>query len=497
MRARNTKADTRGPDGKLFADDKSQRARRRLRAAYLRSTVSPFALAVVTASFIGIQQARAQPAPSNTELYQMIMNLKADHERLREENARTRADAEQARTELAATRKRLQAAEDKLRQSASASVTPVTSGATSASASALVGGVPVANVYKAPPPLGPLPAVSGVNLKVDGAGGWLDGAATGFSAASVTVPLGERFGFQADSLVGMKSGDLFVGAAGHGFWRNPNVGLLGIYGSVAYVDAMSNFAAPNTGITVVKAGASGELYYGRWTLGGLAGWERTNQFGTSLDRLFDRIDLSYYLTDDFRVGLGHRFDNGLNAGALSAEYLFPSSNGLGVSVFGEGRYGESNYRAALGGLRIYFGGQNKSLIRRHREDDPPNYLVEDFLSTPRTHPIGAVPGPAGATGATGATGAGATGATGATGAVGPTGATGATGATGPTGVTGATGSTGTVGAAGATGATGPTGVTGATGAVGTVGAAGATGATGPTGPTGATGATGPTGPAGP
>jgi hypothetical protein len=456
-----------------------------MRAAYLRSTVSPLALAVVTASFIGIQQARTQPAPSNTELYQMIMSLKADDERLREETARTRAEAAQARAELAATRKRLQAAEDKLRQSASASVTPVTSGATSASASALVGGVPVANVYKAPPPLGPLPAVSGVNLKVDGAGGWLDGAATGFSAASVTVPLGERFGFQADSLVGMKSGDLFVGAAGHGFWRNPNVGLLGIYGSVAYVDAMSNFAAPNTGITVVKAGASGELYYGRWTLGGLAGWERTNQFGTSLDRLFDRIDLSYYLTDDFRVGLGHRFDNGLNAGALSAEYLFPSSNGLGVSVFGEGRYGESNYRAALGGLRIYFGGQNKSLIRRHREDDPPNYLVEDFLSTPRTHPIGALAGPTGATGATG---------------TGTTGATGATGATGPAVAAGATGAVGTAGAAGATGATGPTGptgVTGATGSVGTVGAAGATGATGPTGPTGATGATGAIGPVGP
>jgi hypothetical protein len=249
---------------------------------------------------------------------------------------------------------------------------------------------------------------------------------------------------------------------------------------------MSNFAAANTGITVVKGGASGELYYGRWTVGGVAGWERRNQFGNSFDRMFDRVDLSYYPTDDFRIGVGHRFDNGLHAGALSAEYLFPSSNGLGVSVFGEGRYGESNYRAALGGLRVYFGGQNKSLIRRHREDDPPNYLVEDFLSTPRTQPLGPVAGPTGARGATGA--AGATGA-------GITGATGATGATGvgATGATGAVGTVGALGATGATGATGPTGVTGATGAVGTVGAFGATGATGATGPTGVTGATGPQG----
>jgi len=339
--------------------------------------------------------------------------------------------------------------------------------------------VPVADVYKAPPPLGPLPAVSGVNLKVDDAGGWLNGTAAGFSAASVTVPLGAQLGFQADSLVGVKGGDLFVGAAGQAFWRNPNVGLLGLYGSVAYEDAFSNFAAPNTGIAIAKAGVTGEWYLDRWTLGGVAGWERTTQFGTSLDRMFDRIDLSYYLTDDFRLGLGHRFDNGLHAGALSAEYLFPSSNGLGVSIFGEGRYGESNYRAALGGIRVYFDGQNKSLIRRHREDDPPNYLVEDFLSTPRTRPIGSIAGPAGAKGATGASGA-----------------TGATGA-GPTGATGATGAAGTTGATGATGATGPTGVTGATGSVGPAGPVGATGATGATGPTGATGATGATGPIGP
>jgi len=121
MGARNIEIDcARNPDRDLSPDARIGRPRRRLRTAYWKSTVSPLAIAVVTASFIGIQQARTQPAPSNTELYQMILNLKADDERLREENARTRADAERARAELAATRRRLQAAEDKLRQSTSA-----------------------------------------------------------------------------------------------------------------------------------------------------------------------------------------------------------------------------------------------------------------------------------------------------------------------------------------------------------------------------------------
>ena len=121
MGARNIDVDSREPDPNSPLDDRIEHAPRRLNVAYWKSTVSPLAIAVVTASFIGIQQARTQPAPSNTELYQMIMDLKADDGRLREENARTRADAEQARVELAETRKRLQAAEDKLRRSATAS----------------------------------------------------------------------------------------------------------------------------------------------------------------------------------------------------------------------------------------------------------------------------------------------------------------------------------------------------------------------------------------
>ncbi len=44
-----------------------------------------------------------------------------------------------------------------------------------------------------------------------------------------------------------------------------------------------------------------------------------------------------------------------------------------AAVFAEGRAGESDFFGAWGGVRIYFGQKDKTLIRRHREDDPPDW----------------------------------------------------------------------------------------------------------------------------
>jgi hypothetical protein len=50
-----------------------------------------------------------------------------------------------------------------------------------------------------------------------------------------------------------------------------------------------------------------------------------------------------------------------------------------ISLFAEGRIGESDYRAVLGGLRIYFG-KSPTLIEKHRRDDPGNDLVENLFT---------------------------------------------------------------------------------------------------------------------
>jgi hypothetical protein len=41
-----------------------------------------------------------------------------------------------------------------------------------------------------------------------------------------------------------------------------------------------------------------------------------------------------------------------------------------ASAFVEGRVGSNQFEGIWGGLRVYFGQKEKSLIRRHREDDP-------------------------------------------------------------------------------------------------------------------------------
>jgi hypothetical protein len=52
----------------------------------------------------------------------------------------------------------------------------------------------------------------------------------------------------------------------------------------------------------------------------------------------------------------------------------------GLTVFFDGAvHDDENYRA-LGGVRYYFG-ESKSLIRRHREDDPRNNLIRSFANS--------------------------------------------------------------------------------------------------------------------
>ena len=65
---------------------------------------------------------------------------------------------------------------------------------------------------------------------------------------------------------------------------------------------------------------------------------------------------------------------------IDAAASVPLRGGVGMSLFAEGRYGEDDKVSAWGGLRFYFGEPGKPLIRRHREDDPPIFLVEDFIA---------------------------------------------------------------------------------------------------------------------
>jgi hypothetical protein len=70
------------------------------------------------------------------------------------------------------------------------------------------------------------------------------------------------------------------------------------------------------------------------------------------------------------LSIGHRHTAGLNAGALGFEYGVPLGRGMMSAVFAEGRVGEQNFKGIWGGVKFYFGQRDKTLIARHRQDDP-------------------------------------------------------------------------------------------------------------------------------
>jgi hypothetical protein len=231
---------------------------------------------------------------------------------------------------------------------------------------------------KAPVSTGCAQAVDGLNGKLAGYGGTFADHRIGGVTGSLTMPLGCDWGAQFDA-TGASFNDRFLGAAaGHLFWRDPAKALLGVYGSYTYWDQVG-------GVRIAHVGPEAELYMGRWTLQGVAGVEFGNNasgtVGTLIQtydiqtRFFDQVNLAYYLTDNFKAYAGHRYLGGKNALALGGEYGVPLGHGIMGSLFAEGRIGEDNYHGVWAGVRFYFGQTDKTLIRRHREDDPTDWNV--------------------------------------------------------------------------------------------------------------------------
>ncbi|MBX9759870.1 MAG: hypothetical protein K2Y29_13925 [Beijerinckiaceae bacterium] len=209
-------------------------------------------------------------------------------------------------------------------------------------------------------------------------------------AGSFSIPLGQSFGMQIDALAASRDGLFVGGSAGHLFWRDPSNALFGVYGSYLRSDKDS--------VAYGRLGFEAEYYMSRFTIAGIAGFERTVADRTlafvpgvgvvttegSRNRGFVATDLSWYATDNFKLSVGYRYWVGRSLGAAGLEYMVPTGQGVSYSFFAEGRAGESRYLAGMAGVRVYFGHKDKTLIRRHREDDPPNYLRDDLFAPRNT-----------------------------------------------------------------------------------------------------------------
>lgn len=238
------------------------------------------------------------------------------------------------------------------------------------------------------------PAVDGVNWKAVGLGGSLAHESLYAGLASLSVPLAGQYGLQLDGVGGSYASRGIAAGGAHLFWRDPSRGLVGIYGSGTYWDRAG-------GLAVGNVAGEFEGYWGRWTLQGIAGVEFGNSkseiIGNLIEtydvrtRFFDKVNLSYYINDNWKAFVGHRYLGGKNALALGTEVAFRVNGPVMGSMFVEGRIGEANFEGVWGGLRFYVGQKDKTLIQRHRQDDPIEWTPETLFSIMNSKTTSPVP----------------------------------------------------------------------------------------------------------
>jgi hypothetical protein len=215
-----------------------------------------------------------------------------------------------------------------------------------------------------------LPAVSDINGKVEIGGGFAD--IDDFNSdevfrggAALSFPVGDMFGIQADLTALDAFGETAVGGAVHAFTRDPNSHLLGVYGG--YVDA-----GP---ADVWHIGPEAELYLDNISIEAVGGYmDISNGVGSEF---YAMGKVALYATDDLRLAIGASSVAGFESANAGLEW-FMGDTGLPASITVEGRLGEDGFSSVMAGLSLYFGGEDKSLIRRHREDDPRLHFFDIF-----------------------------------------------------------------------------------------------------------------------
>ncbi|HZL58071.1 MAG TPA: hypothetical protein VFC38_00065 [Stellaceae bacterium] len=214
------------------------------------------------------------------------------------------------------------------------------------------------------------PAVSAVNGKLSVEGGEGNAHPMGIMSGSLTVPLGYSFGGQLDVAGGGSNGQGLWGVAGQGFWRDPGMGLIG--GLASYTDRgiATNKFVTTKDINVQRYGADGEAYLGQFTPSAAIGY----QDGRVKHGAFATLDLAWYPLDDLQLSGGADLNPARSMALLGAEYQLGLAALPGLSTFAEAGISGSRASYALVGFRFYFGPA-KTLIRRHREDDPPSLVT--------------------------------------------------------------------------------------------------------------------------
>ena len=203
-----------------------------------------------------------------------------------------------------------------------------------------------------------LPAVSGINGKLAGSGGIIDDEARAAVVGTITVPVGHDFGFQLDGNLGTFDDDMTGAVMSHFFMRDPSSHLFGV--AAMYQSIGSN--------DIFRVGPEVEFYLDRFSIEFVAGLEDSDNAD---DDFFAVANVAYYLSDNFRISAGYSRSIGIDAAQVGMEWMPGIDFIAPFSIFAHAQFGEDDHDSVWAGIRFYFSGDpGKSLIRRHREDDP-------------------------------------------------------------------------------------------------------------------------------
>jgi hypothetical protein len=212
-----------------------------------------------------------------------------------------------------------------------------------------------------------LPAISAPNGKLAVSGGVVDYDFTKSKAryhleGAYSLPLGHEWGLQADGVIGRFSGKTAGSGGLHLFTRDPASHLLGLHAT--YTGIGSN--------DIFRIGPEIEWYLGNFTLQGWAGYEDSD---TNNGKFFASAEAVFYPDPNLKLYVGYRRTLQIDAGAVGFEWLTNGGifDGAPLALYSEGQFGDKKEATVWVGIRFYFGPDPaKSLIRRHREDDPDN-----------------------------------------------------------------------------------------------------------------------------
>ena len=194
------------------------------------------------------------------------------------------------------------------------------------------------------------------------------------ATGSIAVPLGYRFGLQAD--VGYSDneidglGNVAAPSAGvHLFWRDPSQGRLGLYGEWLHLNAEG-------GSDFQLGGFDAEKYWDRVTLAAFVGASD----GDLVDTQFvSRASFAYYPTDDLQLQIGHLHILDSHTLFVGGEWAIKPIEAAATSLYLDASLHEGGDTSVMLGLRLYLGKKNRTLIQRHREDDPQSILVSNSV----------------------------------------------------------------------------------------------------------------------